>query len=53
VELEHVSRPPGPPASAQPLKNQIAFSMLETVAVPTLLLTGCRYVRAAARRRPY
>jgi pimeloyl-ACP methyl ester carboxylesterase len=40
VELEHVSRPPGPPASAQPLKNRITFSMLETVAVPTLLLTG-------------
>jgi len=40
VELEHSSRPPGPPAAAQPLKNTITFSRLETIAVPTLLLTG-------------
>jgi pimeloyl-ACP methyl ester carboxylesterase len=40
VELEHMSRPPGPAAPAQPLKNTITFSMLETLAVPTLLLTG-------------
>jgi pimeloyl-ACP methyl ester carboxylesterase len=40
VELEHVSRPPGPAAPAQPLKNKITFALLETIAVPTLLLTG-------------
>jgi pimeloyl-ACP methyl ester carboxylesterase len=40
VELEHSSRPPGPIAAAQPLKNRITLSMLETITVPTLLLTG-------------
>ena len=40
VELEHVSRPPGPPAPAQPLKNKITFAQLETITVPTMLLTG-------------
>jgi pimeloyl-ACP methyl ester carboxylesterase len=40
VELEHVSRPPGPPVPAQPLRNRITFSLLETISVPTLLLTG-------------
>ncbi len=40
VELEKKSRPDGPPAPAQPLKNKITFAMLETIAVPTLLLTG-------------
>jgi pimeloyl-ACP methyl ester carboxylesterase len=40
VELEHVSRPPGPPAPAQPLKNAITFALLEKIAVPTMLLTG-------------
>jgi len=40
IELEHTSRPPGPPAPAQPLKNRITFALLETLTVPTLLLTG-------------
>ena len=40
VELEHISRPPGPPAPAQPLKNKITFAQLETITVPTMLLTG-------------
>ena len=40
VELEHISRPPGPAAAAQPLKNKITFSLLETITAPTLLLTG-------------
>jgi pimeloyl-ACP methyl ester carboxylesterase len=40
VELEHASRPPGPPAPAQPLKNRITFALLDTISVPTLLLTG-------------
>jgi pimeloyl-ACP methyl ester carboxylesterase len=40
VELERASRPAGPPAPAQPLRNPITFSLLETVTVPVLLLTG-------------
>ncbi len=40
VELEKMSRPPGPPAPAQPLRNHITFAMLETIQAPTLLLTG-------------
>jgi len=38
IELEKVSRMPG--VAAQPLKNAITFAKLETIAVPTLLLTG-------------
>jgi pimeloyl-ACP methyl ester carboxylesterase len=40
VELEKVSRPPGPAAAAQPLKNRITFAGLERITVPVLLLTG-------------
>ena len=40
VELEHLSRPPGTPSPAQPMRNRITFSLLETMRVPTLLLTG-------------
>jgi pimeloyl-ACP methyl ester carboxylesterase len=40
VELEKVSRPPGPIAAAQPLKNRITFAGLERITVPVLLLTG-------------
>jgi pimeloyl-ACP methyl ester carboxylesterase len=40
VELEKISRPPGPPAPAQALKNRITFAELERIAVPVLLLTG-------------
>jgi pimeloyl-ACP methyl ester carboxylesterase len=40
VELEKVSRPPGPIAAAQPLKNRITFAGLERIRVPVLLLTG-------------
>ncbi len=40
IELEQASRPPGPRAPAQPTKNRISFSVLETIKVPTLLLTG-------------
>ncbi len=39
VELEKLARPAGAPA-AQPLKNTITFARLETIALPTLLLTG-------------
>lgn len=40
VELEKISRPPGPRAPAQPLRNKITFALLETIHAPTLLLTG-------------
>jgi pimeloyl-ACP methyl ester carboxylesterase len=40
IALEKASRPDSPPAPAQPLKNTITFARLETIAVPTLLLTG-------------
>ncbi len=40
VELEKISRPPGPPAPAQTLKNRITFAGLERIKVPVLLLTG-------------
>jgi pimeloyl-ACP methyl ester carboxylesterase len=40
VELEKMSRPPGPAAPAQPLKNRITFAALEQIRVPVLLLTG-------------
>jgi pimeloyl-ACP methyl ester carboxylesterase len=40
VELEKISRPPGPLAPAQPLRNHLTFSLLETIQTPTLLLTG-------------
>jgi pimeloyl-ACP methyl ester carboxylesterase len=40
LELEEASRPQGPPAPAQPMKNRMTFALLETVKVPTLLLTG-------------
>ncbi|PWU11681.1 MAG: alpha/beta hydrolase [Terriglobia bacterium] len=40
VELEKISRPPGPRAAAQPLRNHITFALLETIKTPSLLLTG-------------
>jgi pimeloyl-ACP methyl ester carboxylesterase len=40
VELEKMSRPPGPIAPAQPLRNHLTLSLLETIKTPTLLLTG-------------
>ncbi len=40
VALQKISRPPGPTSPAQPLRNHITFAMLETIRVPTLLLTG-------------
>ena len=38
--LERVSRPEGPAAPAQTLRNRIVFASLETIRTPTLLLTG-------------
>ena len=40
IELEQLSRPAGPRAPAQAMRNRITFALLETLAVPTLLLTG-------------
>ena len=40
LEMEAMSRPQGPPSPAQPMKNRMTFGLLETVKVPTLLLTG-------------
>jgi len=40
MDLEKISRPPGPRAAAQPLKNHITYATLETIKTPTLLLTG-------------
>jgi pimeloyl-ACP methyl ester carboxylesterase len=40
VELEKMSRPPGPPTPPQPLRNRMTFALLETIQAPTLLLTG-------------
>jgi pimeloyl-ACP methyl ester carboxylesterase len=40
MDLEKISRPEGPRAPAQPLRNHITFSVLETIKTPTLLLTG-------------
>jgi pimeloyl-ACP methyl ester carboxylesterase len=38
-ELEHTARPNGTPP-AQTFRNKVTFSLLETIKVPTLLLTG-------------
>ena len=40
VELEKMSRPAGPPAPPQPVRNRMTFTLLETIKAPTLLLTG-------------
>ena len=40
LELERQSRPEGTTPPAQTFRNQLTFSLLETIAVPTLLLTG-------------
>ena len=40
VELERISRPEGPPAPAQAMRNRVTFAALEQISTPTLLLTG-------------
>jgi pimeloyl-ACP methyl ester carboxylesterase len=40
IELERLSRPEGPRAPAQEMRNRITFARLEGLDVPTLLLTG-------------
>ena len=40
LELERASRPNGPLPTAQRMKNRLTFALMETITVPTLLLTG-------------
>ena len=40
MELEHASRPAGPPLATQPLRNRLSLALLEKIAIPTLLITG-------------
>jgi pimeloyl-ACP methyl ester carboxylesterase len=40
LELERQSRPEGTQPPTQTFRNRITFSLLETLSVPTLLLTG-------------
>ena len=40
LELERQSRPEGMQPPIQTFRNRLTFSLLETIAVPTLLLTG-------------
>jgi pimeloyl-ACP methyl ester carboxylesterase len=40
MDLEKISRPPGPNAPAQPLRNRITFGLLDNLTTPTLLING-------------
>src|SRR5437867_5719136 len=40
IELERLSRPDGPAAPPQATRNRLTFSLLETMKVPMLLITG-------------
>jgi pimeloyl-ACP methyl ester carboxylesterase len=40
MDLEKISRPEGPRAPAQPMRNRMTFSLLESIQQPALLLTG-------------
>jgi pimeloyl-ACP methyl ester carboxylesterase len=40
LDLERQSRPEGTQPPTQALRNRLTFSLLETIAVPTLLMTG-------------
>jgi pimeloyl-ACP methyl ester carboxylesterase len=40
MELERANHSEGPPAPAQTMRNRITFALVETIATPTLLLTG-------------
>jgi pimeloyl-ACP methyl ester carboxylesterase len=40
MELEKTSRPEGPRAPAQPTRNRLTLSMLESIRLPALVLTG-------------
>jgi pimeloyl-ACP methyl ester carboxylesterase len=40
MDLEKISRPEGPRAPAQPMRNRLTFTLLESIRLPALLLTG-------------
>ena len=40
IEIEHASRPQVPGAAVQPNKNRMTFALLESLRVPTLLISG-------------
>lgn len=40
MALEKISRPEGPRQPAQPMRNHLTFSLLESIRLPVLLLTG-------------
>jgi pimeloyl-ACP methyl ester carboxylesterase len=40
MDLEKISRPDGPRAPAQPMRNRLIFSLVESIQSPALLLTG-------------
>jgi pimeloyl-ACP methyl ester carboxylesterase len=40
MALEKTSRPEGPRAPAQPMRNRLTLSLLESIRLPVLLLTG-------------
>jgi pimeloyl-ACP methyl ester carboxylesterase len=40
MDLEKISRPEGSRVPAQPMRNRMTFSLLESIQSPTLLLTG-------------
>jgi pimeloyl-ACP methyl ester carboxylesterase len=40
MDLEKISRPEGPRAPAQPMRNRLTLRLLESIRLPALLLTG-------------
>jgi pimeloyl-ACP methyl ester carboxylesterase len=40
MELEKTSRPDGPRAPVQPMRNRLTLSLLESIRLPALVLTG-------------
>lgn len=40
MDLEKISRPEGARAPAQPMRNRVTFSLLESIQLPAFLLTG-------------
>jgi pimeloyl-ACP methyl ester carboxylesterase len=53
VELEKVSRPPGPRITTQPLKNRLTFPLLESIKAPVLLISGGSDLAAPAPLQKY
>lgn len=40
MELEKISRPEGPRAPAQPMRNRLTLSLVESIRLPALFVTG-------------